>query len=159
MHVAQRVHRLPESAVLERLQLAIRRQPHERVRFPAGLAVHDIVQNFWRQHEKTPVYPAAIALRLLDKLSYEIAFDPEAAVATRRLHRRHRCRRAVAAMKFQESADIDVCDTVAIGKAEQFFLPDMLRNSLKPATRIRVIASVDQRHPPRLNQPLMHLNL
>src|SRR4026207_753541 len=57
-------------------------------------------------------------------------------------------------MKVDERFDVDVCDTVAVSKAERL-LTDMAANTLKASAGERTVAGIDQRNAPGLDIPVM----
>ncbi len=55
------------------------------------------------------------------------------------------------------AADVDVGEAVAVGETE-LLLADVREHALEPAAGHRALASVDQRHPPRLGFRAVHLH-
>src|SRR5687767_2538331 len=83
--VAQRVHRLPEAAMLVGAQLALAREALQRRRFPAGGVTLDVVDDRGLEHEEAAVDPAAVAHRLFLEAGHLGAVHAERAEASRGL--------------------------------------------------------------------------
>ena len=86
--LAQGVHRLPESFMLVRRELALSGQGLERFSLPQGPITLDQVYHFAIQNKKTAIYPASFAERLFLKAFDIIATQPQCAEATWRLNSR-----------------------------------------------------------------------
>src|SRR5687768_10233289 len=112
--VAQRVHRLPETAMSIGGEIAAARERLHRLALPERGVAIDEVDHPGREHEKTAVDPAAFAARLLLEARHAIAVDIERAEARRRLHRSDRGEDALRAVIRDELAAIDVRDAVAV---------------------------------------------
>src|SRR5690242_1032147 len=146
--VPQRVHRLPEAAVLVRHYLPEGDEADERRAFPASVVAGDHVEAFRRQHEITAVDETAVARRLLGESDDGVAPALDRAVAAGRPHRRDRGELAVAVMEADQFADVHIADTVAIGEAEGILAGQMRADALEAAAGLRVLAGVNERHAP-----------
>ncbi len=77
VHVAQRVHRLPEALVPVGHQLAVRGEPLERAALPERLVVGNEIEHVGREDEEAAVDPALADLRLLLELDDRVALAAE----------------------------------------------------------------------------------
>ena len=111
--VAQRVHRLPETAMVKGAQFAIARKALEQLLFKDRRIAFDPVKYRRRQHEKAAVDRAAIACGLFDKGRNPVALPVERAEAARRHYRRHGRSLAMGAVKSDRGGDMDIAETVA----------------------------------------------
>ena len=138
-------------------QLAIARQRFQRLAFPYRVVVVDVAQNARFQYEETTIDPGAIPLGLLGEAGDAAAFDVKCAEAAWRLHRAHGRQGGAFAMEGELRGDIDVRQTVAVGKAERIVVEEFSR-SLETATRLRVFAGIDKGHAPRFRVLVVHLH-
>src|SRR5579885_263363 len=154
--VAQRIHGMPEAAMLERHHLTHGGKTDNRRTLPARLVALDEIEHARGEHEEAAVDQSPIAARLLDEGGYRVSLTLDGAVASRRPYCGDRRQSAVAKMKFDLRADIEIAQAVAIGEAECFFVLDVVGYAAEPAAGQRVLAGVDQRHPPGLRLLLVH---
>src|SRR6185503_8795506 len=106
--VAQGVHRVPETAMLEGHHLAHRGEPDDRRTFPRAVVAIDQLEAAWRQHEIAAVNEAAVTWRLFDEGFDGIAVSLQRAVTSRRAHRSDGRKPAVGQVKIDRRADIEV---------------------------------------------------
>ena len=62
-------------------------------------------------------------------------------------------------MQIDRGADVDVADAVAVGQAELLVVAEKRKDALDAAADHRLLARVDERHPPGLGGGVMHLHL
>src|SRR6185437_762031 len=120
--VAQGVHRLPETAMLERHHLPHGCQADDGRAFKAAVVAVDKIENARRQNEKAAVDHAAVAGRFLGERYHLIPVTFERAVAAGWPHRRDRSQLAVTTVVLDGRANIDITDAVAIGEAKRLLI-------------------------------------
>ena len=120
-----RVHRLPEAMMAVRAELAGFGEQPERRQFPRGLISFNPVDHSGRQDEEAAIDPAPVADWLLHEAVDDVPVQIDHAVAAGRLYSGDGRGAAVAAMKCDECADVDVGKAVAIGEAERIFIPQI----------------------------------
>src|SRR5271166_5510124 len=123
--VAQRVHRLPEALMVVHRQLAIVREPLERLPLPHRVVAVDVVADLRVEHEKAAVDPAAVADRLLPKAEHARAVRLERPEPARRLRRGDGGEAPLPLMQRDRRLHVDVADAVAISDAEGLFALDI----------------------------------
>src|ERR1043165_9467883 len=150
--VPQGVHRLPESAVAVRGELAVPGQLAERLPLPDGLVAVDIGDRARLENEEPAVdprpVPGGLFVELLD--SGPARGDGDRAEPAGRLDRGHRRPAAFAAMEGDQLGDVDVADAVAVGEAEGAVLEEPAHPPQPPAGH-RALPGVHQGDPPGLD--------
>jgi hypothetical protein len=111
--VADGVHALPEGVVPVGHELAVARQPLERLPLELRRVAVDVVEDLRLEHEERAVDPALADLRLLRELGDLVAVEIEVPVARGRPDRREGGQLAVRAMEREQPVEVDVRDTVA----------------------------------------------
>src|ERR1700743_1431507 len=66
--------------------------------------------------------------------------------------------RALLTMEVDQRSDVDVCDAIAVREAE-VLIADVRQDTLQAPAGHRLLASLDERHAPRLARRPMHLHL
>src|SRR6185312_4642240 len=84
--VAQGVHRVPETAMLEGHHLAHRGEPDDRRTFPSTVVAIDQIEAARREHEITAIDEATVTRRLFDERFHSVAVALQRAIAARRTH-------------------------------------------------------------------------
>src|SRR4051794_34794344 len=148
--VAEAVHVLPVARVPVGGQLAVIRQALKGLALPDRLVALDVVEDAGLEDEEAPVDPATVAGGLLAERLDPVSLERERTEAAGRLDRRQGREHALLAVEFDEGADVDVRDAVAVGEAERFFSDGLLR-PLQPAARHRLVAGAEERHAPWLD--------
>src|SRR6185437_7056220 len=110
---AHGIHALPEAVVLIRHQLAVACQVLQRLTLELRSVAFDVFEDSRLQHEERAVYPGLPGQRLLVEARDAAAIELEAAETRRRSHGRNGRQAAVAVMKRQQLAQIEVRDAVA----------------------------------------------
>src|SRR5688572_28857255 len=112
---------MPEGA-----QLPIRRQPLEWLALPDRPITIDVLKHPAIEHEKSAVDPTHLVIRLLVKPRNRlVALDIEDSESARRRNGGHGRGLAVRGVKGNESLDVDVRDTVAVGEAEGIAIDEL----------------------------------
>src|SRR5579885_1557819 len=153
--VAQRIHRVPEAAVLEGHHLPHGGETDDGRAFPGTVIALNQVEAARRQHEVAAVDEAAVAARLLDEGGDRVAVAFQRAVAPRRAHRGDGGELAVAEVEVDRRADVEIADAVAVSEAEGLIVLDVVGDALETPAGLRALAGVDQRHAPGLGLALM----
>src|SRR4029079_10800323 len=135
--------------MLEGHHLSHSRKANDRGTFPTAAVAFDQVETTRRKNEEATVDQPAVAARLFDKGRNCRALAFERAVAPRRPDRRKRRTPRMAKVEFDRRADIHGAQPVAISEAECRLVLDVAGNALEAPARQCVLASVDQRPPPR----------
>src|SRR5437879_3308805 len=118
--VPQRVHRLPESGMLESAKLIVARHVDQRIGFPPCVIVFDVVECARLQDKEAPVHPCAVAGRLFLEARDARLLDEYRAVTAGRLNGGQRRQPAVPAMEVEQFSDVDIRDAIAVSKAKGF---------------------------------------
>jgi hypothetical protein len=118
--VAERVHVLPESAVVVDGELAVVHEAAQRLLLPDGGVALDVVEHARLADEEAAVDQVAVGGGLLAEAVHPVRLrrEVERAEAARLQHRRHGGERALLAVEGDQRADVDVGDPVAVGQAE-----------------------------------------
>jgi hypothetical protein len=119
------VHRLPETLVVVGGKVAALSQSLQRLLLPGALVTVHKINHGWVEHEETAVDPAAIALGLLFKGEHPAPLKRQRAESPWRLNGCECCAASLPAVEIDQSADIDIGNTIAISKAKSF-LANML---------------------------------
>src|SRR5262249_25877179 len=115
LHVAERVHALPEAVVLPGGQLAGGRQAFQWVALEDRLITPYVNGDARLEDEEAAVDPALTELRFLDELRHQVTGEGHAAEPRRRADGGHGREPAVGAMKGEQPADVHVAHTVPVG--------------------------------------------
>ena len=156
--VAQRIHRLPEAAVMKCAQLIVLGKPLQRILLERRRVARNVFAHLRRQHEEAAVDPLPVACRLL------LEIDNRIASITSEPKRPAGCTAVSVASRpcclwnSIDRGDIDIGHAIAIGQAERFLIADVRKNPLDAAAGLRLAAGVDQSHAPRLAEVLVHLH-
>src|ERR1700733_7493804 len=114
LFVAQRIHRLPETFMEERLDLASFDEGLNRFAFEHLRIVGDGIDRFWIEDEESAVDPPAlVGGLLLERIDLRV-FEPKGAEAGHRLNARKSDQLPMRLMEGDRGRDIDVGDTIAI---------------------------------------------
>ena len=131
-------------------KLTVRGQAAERCGFPGHCVPCDTVEDARVEHKETTVDLPAVTGRLLFETLNAVPIQDSRTVSPWRRHR-GQCRlEAVAAVEFDQCADVDVRNAVAIGHAEGLVAQQMT-DALQTATGHRLGACVHQGHAPGRN--------
>src|SRR4051794_39231180 len=107
-------------------QLAPRGEFGQRFVLPGYLIVRYELDTGGRQHEEAAIDYAAVATGLFGKSCHTVSRPLQRAVSSRRSDRGNRRELAVAEMEVDRATDINVAQTIAIGKAKRLFVPEMV---------------------------------
>ncbi len=83
----QRIHARPEAEMAECHQLAVAREPFDRLTLPDGVVAVDVVEHAWIEREEAAVNPAFAVLGLLLEGGDLVAVESDTAEAGGRPHR------------------------------------------------------------------------
>lgn len=149
---------MPEAIVLEGEQLALSSKIHQRLPFKTSRVAVDEINAGGGEHKKSTVDEASITAWLFGETGYDAALPLDRAVATGRSHRSDRRFAAMGAVEGDFGRHVNVCEAVAIGKAESRLILNMGSHALQPASGERFLAGVNKCDFPRLGFALMDLH-
>ena len=114
--IAHRIHRLPESVMLERHELSITGELLHGLSFQECSVTFKVIKYFRLHDEKTGIYPVAVTLRFfLKAVDLTLVIEFEGAKAAARLCGRYRGKLAVGLVKRDKSADVHIPHPIAVG--------------------------------------------
>src|SRR5262245_21674700 len=119
LQVAQRVHALPEVAVLVGHELAFLRERLERLELEVRRVAGDEVERSRLEDEEAAVDPRVALQALLGELLHAVALEREAAEARGRAHGGDGRELAVRLVERDELVEVDIADAVAVGAEER----------------------------------------
>ena len=125
--VTQRVHRVPETAMLEGHHLSHRREPNDRELSQLLSSPSIRSRQRGERMKKPPLISPPSPRGFSMKAVTAVALALERAVAARRPHRRDRRELPMAKVEFDRRADIQIAQPVAIGEAEGWLVLDVAR--------------------------------
>src|SRR6185503_11729345 len=117
--VAQRVHRMPEAAVLICPQLVVFGHANEWFRFPGSVVALNVIESGLLQDEKSAVDPGAVTVRLFLKPDHSRVFDEHRTIPARGLYRGKRPHTAMPTVEAQQVGHIEIRKTVPVSEAER----------------------------------------
>src|SRR6266511_1689103 len=112
--IAERVHRLPEAAMMEGAQLARTRQARQRVLLERGGIAFDVFAHLGREHEEAAIDPLSVAGRFLLEVEDRIVVHHQRTPASGGLHGGQRRQLSVLLMNLDRARDVYVAYTVPI---------------------------------------------
>ena len=126
------------------------RQPLQRRALPDGLVTVDIVTRPGSTTKNPPlIQPISLSGFSWKRLTVSLLVNVEHAEPAGRWHRSYGCQTSLLAMEVHQSANVDVGNAVAVGKAKRL-VADVRSDPLDPAAGHRAQTGVDQRDLPAL---------
>src|ERR1700689_445647 len=99
-------------------ELALAREAAQRLLLPYALVTADVALDGGREHEEAAVQPRAVPARLLLEVAHARTGDLHGPESSGGLHGGDRGERTLRAVVFDQRADVDVGETVAVGETE-----------------------------------------
>ncbi|MNR23302.1 hypothetical protein D3C85_1403120 [compost metagenome] len=95
---------------------------HQGFLLPDGTVIGQIIEHLRGQHEKATIDHGSVAFGFFLEVEYLTLADIQGTKTARRIGCRERGSLAMALMESQRGSNIDITDTIAVGKAKGFFV-------------------------------------
>lgn len=155
LHIAKRVHALPEAVMAEGDELALLCQPFERLLLKDDFVALDVVQDLRLKDEVTSIDPPFGDLGLFGESRHSVPVQLKTSKPRWWADGSHRCQTPMGFVESHQIRDVNVSHPVTVGHHEGFgsHIP---RQPLESTSGLRLITGVDEMDDPVLGLPILN---